>query len=248
MADGDQTRIREYARAGKRLGRHVNHDPRSRQFRAPVAGVTPTSKVWKRHTGPYDQGDLGSCTGNAIAGLVMTDPVWNGHRRLHEASAVKIYKKATVLDPFPGQYPPDDTGSDGLDACRAAVSYRYATQYLWGFGIYDMVRIISAIGPCAVGTDWMSGMDRYDPRGLVGIDGSVRGGHEYEVLGVHLDTSLGAPIGNVFECQQSWGPGWGVKGTDGGLGRFYVRINDMATLLERGGDVVTLATNTLKET
>lgn len=257
MADGDVIILPGFKHPRRPTGRHINHDPQSRAFRAPAEGVTPRSRVWKRHTGPYDQShyydpqtrsyvSLGSCTGNAIAGMCMTDPVWRPGLSLYEATAVRIYKRATVLDPFTGSYKPDDTGSDGLSACKAAVEFGYAKQYLWGFGIDDMVRIISTLGPVAVGTDWMSGMDRLDAKGLVTITGNTRGGHEYQVLGVHFDTSLGAPVGDVLECQQSWGS-WGVRGSDGGLGRFYIRIQDMATLLDRGGDVVTLSTSKLVE-
>lgn len=245
-------RIPEQPIPGQRLGRHIHHDPRSRRYRAPVDQVTPTSKVWTRHCGPWDQGDLGSCTGNAVAGLAMTDPVWRKGEKLTEASARRVYKLATTLDDdaVPGHWPPDDTGSTGLAACKAAVRLGFATQYLWGFGIDDLVRILSAVGPCAAGTNWLTGMDTPDDRGVVHYQGSVRGGHEYELVGVHLDTSLGAPIGECVEAQNSWGRGWGVKGTDAGLrwwagGRFFIPLADMARALSDGGDVVTLATNHL---
>lgn len=259
MSDGDQIRLEERGDTNSlvlRLGRHINHDPRSRAFRAPADGVTPQSKVWKRHTGPYDQSNyydqklrkhvsLGSCTGNAVAGLVMTDPVWHPGLRVFQPGAVRIYKRATVLDPWDGFYPYDDTGSDGLSACKAAVEFKYAAQYLWGFGIDDMMRILTALGPVAVGTNWLSGMDAPDEHGVVSASGMSRGGHEYQVVGIHFDTSLGAPRGEVFECQQSWGPDWGVRGTDKVKGRFYVTFADMGMLLDDGGDVVTLSTSKL---
>ena len=41
-----------------RLGRHVEHDPRSRAFSAGTAVVKTVT--YKRHGEPFDQGDLGS--------------------------------------------------------------------------------------------------------------------------------------------------------------------------------------------
>jgi hypothetical protein len=214
--------------AGGRLGRHIEHDERSKNFRAVATAPLPTfSKVWARHT-VFDQGALGSCTGNAIAGIGATNPFRVPHRRYDEHLAVKIYKRATVLDPFDGTYPPDDTGSSGLAACKAAVEYGLTTAYRWGFGVEDLAQIVATLGPCAVGTDWMSGMDTPDPSGLVTIGGYVRGGHEYEVIGWHADTQR-------FECVNSWGQTWGLRG------RFFVSFDDMGTLLARGGDAVTFA-------
>src|SRR5882672_8003142 len=103
--------IREREGAG-RLGRHVEHDPRSRAFSAGTAAIK--SVRHKRHGKAFDQGELGSCTGNAMAGVLMTEPLWIRGRNLAEADAVALYKTATRLDSVPGTYPPNDTGSSGL--------------------------------------------------------------------------------------------------------------------------------------
>src|SRR4051812_42616838 len=107
MADGDLQVLPEQKIDGKRLGRHIHHDERSRRFAAPVANIQPRTKVWRRHGGVLDQGDLGSCTGNAMTGLLMTEPNWLSPHRYAQATAVRIYKKATVLDDFDGTYLPD---------------------------------------------------------------------------------------------------------------------------------------------
>ncbi len=118
--------IRERAGAG-RLGRHVEHDPRSRAFSAGTAAIK--SVRYKRHGNAFDQGELGSCTGNAMAGVLMTEPLWIRGRNLTEADAVTLYKAATRLDKIPGKYPPDDTGSSGLAVMKAAVKAKYIAGY-----------------------------------------------------------------------------------------------------------------------
>jgi hypothetical protein len=59
----------------------------------------PCSERWRTApTGfPLDQGNLGSCTGNAAAGTVNTVPVRStGARLLKEPDAMKLYSQATV--------------------------------------------------------------------------------------------------------------------------------------------------------
>lgn len=240
MPDNTQL-IEETVVENKRLGRHLHHDARSLGFRAVPAGeAAPTiSHVWKRES-VFDQGQLGSCTGNAVVGVASATQFRQKGHRYNEALAVKVYELATTLDTIPGSYPPDDTGSTGLDACKAVVQLGAALAYRWAFGVDELAATCARIGPCAVGTDWHEGMDNPDAHGLVSASGKIRGGHEYEVIGWHGDTSLGAPEARVFECQNSWGKGWGVKGTGGKGGRFFVPYADMANLLAAGGDCVTI--------
>lgn len=68
-----QLAIPETVVAGRRLGRHVAHDPRSRNYPAELASEIRT--VHHRHYGILDQKSLGSCTGNAMVGAMMTAPL-----------------------------------------------------------------------------------------------------------------------------------------------------------------------------
>jgi hypothetical protein len=63
------------SRHGGRLGRHVEHDPRSRKFGAAPERMSGTRDyvLHRRHGQILDQGDLGSCTGNALTGAANTD-------------------------------------------------------------------------------------------------------------------------------------------------------------------------------
>ncbi len=58
---------------GKRLGRHIRHDPRSFEFQA---GRAPQIvSVTHQSTGlPLNQGNLGSCTANALCGALDSAP------------------------------------------------------------------------------------------------------------------------------------------------------------------------------
>ena len=68
-------RIPEREVPGRRLGRHVRHDPRSLAYQ--VAAVDPATLTSVRHVRGIpvlDQGDLGSCTGNAAEGCLGSAP------------------------------------------------------------------------------------------------------------------------------------------------------------------------------
>ncbi len=210
---------------GKRLGRHVEHDERSRCFSSPVTGPI-VSRSWARHCAPFDQSkprDLGSCTGNALIGLMMTEPFYVPGRVLTEADAIALYSEATRLDKIPGHYPPEDTGSSGVAVAKAAVRRGYFTNYRHAFSLQAALVALGR-APIIIGIDWYEGFDA--PSGVDGrvtIGGQVRGGHEIEVLASDVGKKL------VRFCQ-SWGTGWG----DHGYGT--MTFDTLARLLEQHGD------------
>lgn len=193
------------------LGRHVNHDELSRAhpFAAPL-GAPVTSVSWQRRVPIFDQGNLGSCTGNAAAGWVGTDnalreglTVENG-KPVDETLAIAIYSQATGIDPYAGKYPPTDTGSDGLSVTKVLKSLGLVDSYTHGFS-FDAFAAAMQVGPVLLGTNWYDDMFSPDGSGLVTIGGSVAGGHEY-VAGA-LDV-----VNEVVTCPNSWGPLWGKDG------------------------------------
>lgn len=209
------------------LGRVVEHDERSRAFRAAQGGGPLRSVVWKRGGRILDQGDLGSCTGNAIAGTVNTAPLHRWYQRYKtEADAVKAYSLATGLDSVDGAWPPDDTGSSGLAACKAAVKLGWITGYHHAFGLDEALRALM-VGPVITGTNWYGSMFMPDPNGRVTIatsDTSPAGGHEYEVVGLNVEA-------RTVLCANSWGTGWGRSGY------FTLSWDTWGRLLSEQGDV-----------
>jgi hypothetical protein len=51
---------------------------------------------------------------------LMTEPMWRKGRHLDAVQARILHGMATKLDGLPGEFPPDDTGSSGLGAAKAA--------------------------------------------------------------------------------------------------------------------------------
>lgn len=182
------------------------------------------SVLWGHHAPVFDQGDLGSCTGNALAQLINTDPFAaarpNGF--LTEADAVKLYSLATTLDSDPGIYPPTDTGSSGLAVAKAGVQLGYFQTYAHAFSFTHFTAALQT-QPVIVGTSWYENMFHPDRNGLIRVGGTLAGGHEYLALGVDYEHS-------TLTFLNSWGSSWGQSG------RFTMTFGDFSLLLSQQGD------------
>jgi hypothetical protein len=211
-----------------RLGRHIEFDERSRAYRVPVEdSTTIESRIWKRRVRAFLQGQRNSCTGNGAAGLLCTEPYRQKALRCNETLARKIYSRATHKDGVKGVWPPDDTGSTVLGAMKALKAMKLIREYRWGFGIEDVLKTLSAIGPVEIGVHWDDGFDRPDAHGLVKRKGKSRGGHAFEVLGVDVSTERVWAI-------NSWGPGYGLSGL------FCFSWQDLDYLLRHDGEAATV--------
>lgn len=203
------------------LGRRIEHDPRSRNFpaRAP-AKLHPVA--WRRFGPVLDQGTLGSCTGNAMAHALNTLPIRKqGTRLLTEADAISIYTDATILDGFPGTYPPEDTGSSGLAVAKVARNRGLIESYTHAFNP-DQARGALQFGPVLFGTWWHESMFTPDEQGYVHPDGRKAGGHEVLIIGDDM---------HKLTIQNSWGKNW-ARG-----GRFHLSYQDFADLMLDDGDI-----------
>lgn len=207
-----------------RLGRHVEHDPQSRAFGVSVTMRAPlVRRSWPLRGKPLNQKKLGSCTTNALCharNAMAKAPA----RVLVEADAIELYKAATLLDTVPGAYPPHDTGSSGLAACKAAVAAGELGSYQHAFAVGDALSSISVVGPIIIGVNWYEGFD--EPQGqraeLV-ISGSVRGGHEIALLEID-------PVARLVRGPNSWGPDFGDHGW------FTMSFATLERLLSEDGD------------
>jgi hypothetical protein len=209
------------------LGRLIEHDPRSRAFSfAPRAEVPIVRKTWRRYGATLDQGSVGACTGFAAAHAMNSTPNYvAGEGTLKNTHALSIYQTATILDEFPGTYPPSDTGSSGLGACKALQSMALITEYRWAFGFDHLLQSLMH-SPVMVGTWWYSEMFYPYLGSRLVVGGERAGGHEYLISGV------ASVKDRLLWVQNSWGTGWGLNG------RALMRFEDLDRLLREDGDAV----------
>lgn len=224
----------EVVHEGMRLGRNLWLDARSLahmvENNVQEMGQPLKSRQWERVLAVLDQGQLGSCTGNAGTGALGTQPFYDavgrtvlpapGDAAAAEDYAVQLYKDATVVDGYPGIYPPDDTGSSGLAICKVLASRGTIAGYRWARTAYGFLRLLQN-GPVLQGMPWHNAFFTPDPNGFIDSDpnwssSGLAGGHEVEAVAVELDTA--DAFSSVITYVNSWGAGWGDSG------RFRMRL------------------------
>lgn len=230
------------------MGRLVDHDARSLAYGVPVLPKSALQSVsWTRRFPVLDQGQLGSCTGNAATGVLGTDSAGRtaatsvtvsaagaaashgafaaGDHVLDEQFAVSLYSLATMLDSVPGQFPPTDTGSTGLGVAKALKALGLATGYSHAFSLQALASALQA-GPVIIGIPWLQSMfnPASDGRIVVDQNSGLAGGHELEIAAWDAGT-------DEYWLTNSWGTSWGQGG------RGYLTAADLRWLLSQQGDV-----------
>lgn len=230
-----------------RLNRHVRHDDRSYAY---AVGVLPKSAIkavsWERRTPILDQGNLGKCTAESFTGAAGTDSAsgqgWtsvtlpgsadtgiSGLRAgtsyaLDDTFSTMFYALETDSDAYPGTYPPDDCGSDGLGAMAAAKRLGMVKEYRHAMSYAAAVSAVQA-GPLLWGTTFFASMEATTADGYfdVDVDSEILGGHEMLLRSYDPET-------DEWGGDNSWGESWGRDGS------FKITGSRLSFLLSQHGD------------
>lgn len=209
----------------RQFGRRINHDPRNRAYGIVASPlVAPKTVLWESHAPVLDQGETGMCTAVALCQWL------NVHRSLADVAdwmtvenAEDIYSAATRIDPFDGEYPPDDTGSDGISVCKVATERGLIRAYRHAFGLQQTLVALQD-GPVLIGTTWFEAMNTPDASGFLPVAGQDLGGHEYLLVGADMEHKF-------VTIQNSWSGQWGENG------RARITFSGVEDLLAQQGDV-----------
>ena len=211
------------------LGRNKVHDPASRGFALPRAAVDRSAwrdksiRLYEPLPNPNQR--VGCCTG--VAKCSQLNAVGNRvkGRVLNMEDAERCYSENTKIDPWPGVWPPTDTGSSGLASAKTAQKFGWAGEYRWEFGGADgVIQQVQEGRVMSVGTWWYWAMfeasgGRFEGLPIVKPTGGQAGGHQYVIRGYDPGTDLA-----LGRC---W---WG------GFRDFWISRNDLDSLLRDGGD------------
>lgn len=205
------------------LGRIRNHDPRSRAYPAPRSAAPLRPVAHRVYGRVLDQGRIGMCVLAAAAGALNTAGLHRaGERTYTAADAEPWYEATTRIDTYPGQYPPDDTGTDATAAAKYLRSRGLIAAWSHVFTGAAGVRAALQLGPVLLGVTWHEGMWETDPEGYIHVTGAAVGGHE---TFLRADPCRGYVVG-----RNSWGPTWG-RGGD-----YRLSYPNLDALLADGGD------------
>lgn len=169
----------------------------------------------------------------ALVGCLGSDPFYdsiNLTTALDESLAVDVYREATKVDKFPGQYPDRDTGTDGMAVARIAKRLGLVAGYMYRNSLDDTLSALSR-GPVMFGGPWYSTFDTPDLSGRVTLGATASYGHGYVLDELCVESEL---VG----CTNSWGPEWGLEG------RFYLSWEALRRLLWERGEVTVLIPHT----
>jgi len=211
-----------------RLGRSIVHDPRSKAYPFMARGMPTVSVRHARQIPYFNQGSVGSCTGCSAIGALGSAPfkatVGTAVTDWTLTQAVSVYSAATKIDPFPGEYPPTDTGSSGLAVAKVLQARGLISGYQHAFS-FDAAMNALAKGPIITGINWYTSFYNPNPDGGIGIatGATVAGGHEVVLDEIDLEKQW---VGG----QNSWGTSWGAGG------RFYMSFATYERLLVENGD------------
>ena len=209
------------------LGRIENHVPQNRLFRV-SAPLTEHRPVRHRIGGKVlDQGRVGMCVGATGAAYKN----WRGMRRLFTRykkidTALRWYTGATAIDPWPGQMPDQDTGTDMNSVAKIMRAEGALARWEWCFSWEDFLASLQD-RPVAIGIDWDDSMFYPDASGRVHPDGNTAGGHETLVYGDDPDLEM-------LRVRNSWSELWGLRGD------YFISYADMRAKLAANGDAVVL--------
>ena len=109
--------------------------PDFRDFKADTTGLTVAAEVDPRSAMPpiYNQGQLGSCTANAVAGAMQYDLMLDGDpATLHRPSRLFLYYMERMIEGSLGQ---GDTGAEGHDGFKALAKYGWVPEREWRYDI-----------------------------------------------------------------------------------------------------------------
>lgn len=204
----------------KKLGRIPQFDERSRNFK--ITDVLPEKKprsyTWSCPI-RLNQGDVGACVGFSLAHELAARPV--RVEGIDYPYAMDIYKRAQVLDAWPGE---DYEGTSVLAGAKAITELGKITEYRWAFGFDDAILTIG-YSPVVIGINWYEAMFQVDTNGFIHVGGAVLGGHAIFVNGISLK-------GKYVKLVNSWGTDWGVNG------ECKLSFDDFGRLLAEDGECV----------
>lgn len=207
--------------SGRTLDWRQNQDLRSFDHMFDMQIPDNETKLWTPgHC--LDQGNVGGCTGFGSAGAFATMP----RKKIATDTnhyGMALYELATSRDPYPGDWPTQDTGSSVNAAMRAARDLKLIASYKWLSSADAIQNALLTTGPVVFGSPFYNSMFDLDEQGRMIVDKSsgLAGGHCWFMFGAAIPGT---------NNRNSWGTSWGREGD------FNLLWTDVQKLVDDGAE------------
>lgn len=183
----------------------------------------------------YDQGQLGSCTANAIAGALEFDQIKQLFRP-YVPSRLFVYYNERVIE----HSVPYDSGATIRDSCKAVARYGYADEVDWPYDIarftikpptsiyqqalplhgivyqrvlQDLTQLKLVLAQDYVIVIGISVYESFESNAVATTGMVPMPAPSEQLLGGHAVCLVGYSTNDkYFTCRNSWGQNWGDKG------------------------------------
>lgn len=185
-----------------------------------------------------DQKATGCCTAFGTTLRVTSAPIMQPLPQ--HITPYDLYRKIVLLDEWPendGEATAPDADLQSGSSVRAALKAVQALgcfpNYLWAESTDD-VRAwhLAGFGGVVMGISWKANMMNTDSDGFINYTGSTEGGHCIASIGWSDRKPHKGKITPAIRIQNSWGTSWG----DGGSGRAWLSVSDLAKALSDDGE------------
>ncbi len=214
-------------------------DQRDYQYAAPIAaiGVLPTNIDLTSECPPvYDQGQLGSCTANAIGGAIQFEQMKQNLAQIYTPSRLFIYYNERAMEGTINS----DSGAQIRDGMKSVGSLGDCPEDMWPYVIANFTEkppdacyqaalqhkailyqrvvrdLIQMKGCLASGYPFVFGFTVYqsfESQQVAQSGHAPMPQHGEKVLGGHAVMAVGYDDANQwFVVRNSWGTGWGMQG------------------------------------
>lgn len=214
-------------------------DQRDYQYAAPIAaiGTLPTNvDLTSACPAVYDQGQLGSCTANAIAGAIQFDQMKQSLAQIFTPSRLFIYYNERDMEGTVNS----DSGAQIRDGMKSVGSLGACPEDMWQYIIANFTEkppdacyqdalqhkailyqrvvrdLIQMKGCLASGYPFVFGFtvyESFESQEVAQTGHAPMPQHGEKVLGGHAVVAVGYDDANQwFIVRNSWGTGWGMQG------------------------------------
>ena len=163
----------------------------------PIPAAMRNYKYWTSGKLRLNQGNEPACVGYTGANWLQASPI---RTKVTNETGLELYRECKKIDGY------DGAGTWDRALMKILKERGHVETYLWAQSPTELDRWLLEKGPVLIGVPWYSDMFYTNKKHFVSVGGGEVGGHEVLLSGINVS-------GEHYTLINSWGPGWGNKGS-----------------------------------